>query len=75
MFVVFVVLLIEVEQNFTVTIQNLKTDRDRCLSRASLHGSIFEAPPRHHHPRFDGDNLYRRQIVKNPCERPRAVWR
>jgi hypothetical protein len=55
---------------------NLKSDnRGRCLSRASLHGSIFEAPPRHHHPRFDGDNHYRRQIVKNPCERPRAVWR
>ena len=39
------VLLIGVEQKFTVTIQKLKTDRDRCLSRASLHGSILE---RHH---------------------------
>ena len=54
---------------------NSKTDnRGSRLSRASLHGSIFEAPPRHHRSLFDGDNLYRRQIA-NPCERPRAVWR
>jgi hypothetical protein len=44
---------------------DVKTNnRGKCLSRASLHGSIFEAPPRHHHSLFDGDKDYRRDCFE-----------